>query len=77
MRTAVYDDELRIEAHRFEGIVESFPNHFHAHYVIGFVESGAGDGLFGSKPLHESLQQIHWVGAGCVLGYLFGEGWEH
>ncbi|MDD4851303.1 MAG: AraC family transcriptional regulator [Gemmiger sp.] len=40
IRTVVYDDELRIEAYRFEGIVQPFPNHFHEHYVIGFVESG-------------------------------------
>ena len=39
-RTVVYDGELRIEAYRFEGIVQPFPNHFHEHYVIGFVESG-------------------------------------
>ena len=40
MRTAVYDDELRIEAYRFEGIMQPFPNHFHRHYVIGLVEGG-------------------------------------
>lgn len=40
IRTIVYDDELRIEAYRFEGIVQPFPNHFHEHYVIGFVEDG-------------------------------------
>jgi AraC-like DNA-binding protein len=39
-RTIVYDDELRIEAYRFEGIVQPFPNHFHEYYVIGFVEDG-------------------------------------
>ena len=39
-KTVVYDDELRIEAYRFEGIVQPFPNHFHEHYVIGFVEDG-------------------------------------
>lgn len=39
-RTVVYDDELRIEAHRFEGIAQPFPNHFHEYYVIGFVENG-------------------------------------
>ncbi len=39
-RTVVYDDELRMEAYRFEGIVQSFPVHFHEHYVIGFVEKG-------------------------------------
>lgn len=39
-RTVVYDDELRIEAYRFEGIMQPFPNHFHEYYVIGFVENG-------------------------------------
>ena len=39
-KTVVYDDELRLEAYRFEGIVQPFPNHFHEYYVIGFVESG-------------------------------------
>ena len=39
-RTVVYDDELRIEAYRFEGIVQPFPNHFHEYYVIGFIEDG-------------------------------------
>ena len=39
-RTVVYDDELRIEAYHFEGIVQPFPSHFHEHYVIGFVEKG-------------------------------------
>ena len=40
IRTVVYDDELRIEAYRFEGIVQPFPNHFHEYYVIGFMEEG-------------------------------------
>jgi hypothetical protein len=40
VRTVVYDDDLRIEAYRFEGIVQPFPNHFHEYYVIGFVEDG-------------------------------------
>ncbi len=39
-RTVVYDDELRIEAYRFAGTRQPFPNHFHEHYVIGFVEDG-------------------------------------
>lgn len=39
-RTVVYDDDLRIEAYLFQGIVQPFPNHFHEHYVIGFVEDG-------------------------------------
>lgn len=41
IRTVVYDEDLRLEAYRFVGIVQAFPNHFHEHYVIGFVEDGA------------------------------------
>ena len=40
IRTVVYDEELKIEAYRFEGLIQSFPNHFHEYYVIGFIESG-------------------------------------
>ncbi len=40
IRTVVYDEELSLEAYRFEGIVQPFPNHFHEHYVIGYVEDG-------------------------------------
>lgn len=39
-RTIVYDDGLHIEAYRFKGIVQPFPNHFHDYYVIGFIERG-------------------------------------
>lgn len=39
-RTVMHDEALRIEAYRFEGIMQPFPNHFHEHYVIGFVEGG-------------------------------------
>lgn len=39
-RTIVYDEELRIEAYRFEGIMQPFPNHFHEYYVIGYMENG-------------------------------------
>lgn len=35
-RTVVYDNEIRIEAYGFHGIMQPFPNHFHEHYVIGF-----------------------------------------
>lgn len=41
VRTVVYDDELHIEAYRFDGMMQPFPNHFHAYYVIGLVEGGA------------------------------------
>ena len=40
IRAVVYDDELRMEAYRFEGIMQPFPSHFHEHYVIGIVEKG-------------------------------------
>lgn len=40
IRTACYDEDLRLEAYRFEGIVQPFPNHFHDYYVIGFIEAG-------------------------------------
>ncbi|WP_226528750.1 AraC family transcriptional regulator [Metabacillus niabensis] len=39
-RTVRYDYDLQIEAYRFEGIMQKFPNHFHEYYVIGFIESG-------------------------------------
>lgn len=40
-RTVCYDKELGIEAYCFKGIMQKFPNHFHEHYVIGFIESGS------------------------------------
>ena len=36
-RTVVYDDELRIEAYRFEGIVQPFPNHFHERVISRII----------------------------------------
>lgn len=40
VRTAVYDDQLHIEAFHFNGILQPFPNHFHDYYVIGLLENG-------------------------------------
>lgn len=40
VRTIVYDEELKIEAYSLEGVVQSFPNHFHEYYVIGLIEGG-------------------------------------
>jgi AraC-like DNA-binding protein len=40
VRTVCFDEELRIEAYHFMGIMQPFPNHFHEYYVIGFVEEG-------------------------------------
>ena len=40
IRTVVHDEDLQIEAYRFEGFVRPFPSHFHTYYVIGYIESG-------------------------------------
>lgn len=40
VREIVYDNDLKIEAYRFQGVVQEFPNHFHEHYTVGFMESG-------------------------------------
>lgn len=40
VRTVVFDEDLKIEAYQFEGIMQKFPNHFHEYYVIGFIEQG-------------------------------------
>ena len=40
VRTVCFDSDLKIEAYRFEGIMQKFPNHFHDYYVIGFIENG-------------------------------------
>ncbi|MEC1626778.1 AraC family transcriptional regulator [Bacillus mojavensis] len=39
-RTLHLDPHLDIEAYRFKGIMQKFPNHFHDYYVIGFIEKG-------------------------------------
>lgn len=39
-RTVCFDKDLQIEAYRFKGILQKFPNHFHEYYVIGFIENG-------------------------------------
>lgn len=40
LRTAQYDTDLKVEAYQFQGVMQAFPNHFHEHYVIGFIERG-------------------------------------
>lgn len=40
VRTAIYDAALQVEALHFQGVIQPFPNHFHAYYVIGFIEKG-------------------------------------
>jgi hypothetical protein len=40
VRTVCFDPDLKLEACRFEGLLQDFPNHFHDYYVIGFLENG-------------------------------------
>ena len=39
-RIVYYDEDLHIEAYHFQGIMQRFPNHFHEHYVVGFIAGG-------------------------------------
>lgn len=39
-RTVRFDRALGVEAFRLQGVIQRFPNHFHAHYVIGYLEGG-------------------------------------
>lgn len=39
-RIVRFDPDLNIEAYWFKGVVQKFPNHFHEHYLIGFIENG-------------------------------------
>lgn len=67
VKTVVYDEELRLEAYRFEGMVQSFPNHFHEYYVIGFVEDG--------KRRLSCKNQEYTIGPGTII--LFHPGDNH
>ena len=40
VRTVCFDPDLKIEAYRFYGIMQRFPNHFHDYYVIGYIDKG-------------------------------------
>jgi AraC-like DNA-binding protein len=39
-RMVRFDNDLKIEAYHFEGIMQKFPNHFHEYYVLGVVANG-------------------------------------
>lgn len=49
VRTVCFDELLGIEAVRFEGISQPFPNHFHDYYVIGLVLRGTREMLCKSR----------------------------
>jgi len=40
VRTVCYDEDLKLEAYHFEGIIRPFPNHFHDYHIIEFIKSG-------------------------------------
>lgn len=67
IKTLVYDEELRLEAYRFEGMSKPFPNHFHDYYVIGLIEKG-------ERRLW-CRHQEYAIGPGCIL--LFNPGDTH
>lgn len=48
-RAVCYDEQLAIETYYLGGIVQSFPAHFHDHYVIGFVQQGERRLFCGSR----------------------------
>lgn len=67
IRTIQYDESLRIEAYHFEGVAQSFPNHFHAHYAIGLVERG--------RHVLSCKNQTYVLGPGSVV--VFNPGDNH
>ncbi|MBI9048141.1 MAG: AraC family ligand binding domain-containing protein [Anaerolineaceae bacterium] len=58
IRTVTYDKKLQVEAYRFKGVMQKFPNHFHDYYVIGYIEKG--------KRHLVCNQQEHWLKDGDV-----------
>ena len=66
-KATVYDRDLGLEAYRFQGIAQPFPNHFHEHYVIGLMEGG--------QRTLSCKGREYAVGPGSVL--LFGPGDAH
>lgn len=40
IRTICYDEELKVEAYHYQGIKQTFPNHFHEYYMIAYIQDG-------------------------------------
>ena len=66
-KTIVHDEELQIEACHFQGITQSFPNHFHEYHVIGCIEQG--------QRRLSCRNRDYTVGKGVIL--LFSPGDSH
>ncbi|WP_330382150.1 hypothetical protein [Clostridioides difficile] len=60
-RTVCFDRELKIEAYRFKGIMQKFPNHFHEHYVIGFIEKVKDIYLVKIKSIPQVLEICYFL----------------
>ena len=54
-RLIFYDNDLEIEAYKFSGINQKFPNHFHDYYVIGAITKGQS--IFYSKNYSKDLHK--------------------
>jgi AraC-like DNA-binding protein len=48
-RAVWFDNDLKVEAYTFKGVIQKFPNHFHDYYVIGFIEKGTRSLLWKNK----------------------------
>lgn len=57
-RDITYDNELKIEAYRLQGVVQEFPNHFHEHYTVGFMESGRRRVEINGTEFHAETQDL-------------------
>ena len=58
VRKIHYDPDLAIEAYRFEGVLQPFPNHFHDHYTIGFIKEGHRTMICHSREYHVSSGDV-------------------
>lgn len=56
-----YDEDLGLEAYRFDGVAQAFPNHFHEYYVVGLIEAG-------QRLLTENNRECH-IGPGDLMTF--------
>lgn len=61
LKEIIYDDDLSVEAYQFDGVVQTFPNHFHDYYVVGLMETG-------KRKLIVNQQRYH-IGPGDLMTF--------
>ena len=61
LKEILYDDDLSVEAYQFDGVVQTFPNHFHDYYVVGLMETG-------KRKLIVNQQRYH-IGPGDLMTF--------